>query len=180
MALALKDTLDLAQAIATVATPITILLTLRQLKLGREQIKKQSDNTAVNFVLNAEGQFDGMHEQALTAPIEVIKVAYGPEIDPSWTETDIRSFVYLRRLYGHVSRMVYIVNDTTVDVGMDDEDRKDFILAWERMLMKYVDHPIMLHVHKNAMRFQDYNTHMLALSQRVFGSSASATRGEAE
>lgn len=137
MTLNIKETLEIAQTLAMIVTPITILLTLRQLRLGREQMKKQSDNTAVSFVLNAEGQLDGMQEQTLSAPIEVIKAAYEPEINPSWGETELRAFVYLRRVYGHISRMVYIIHDKTVDIGMDDQDRADFLLAWEKLLLKY-------------------------------------------
>ncbi len=169
MFLSLKDIFDIAEAIASVATPITIMLTIRQLKLTREQVKKQSDSAAVNFVLAAEGQFDGMQQETFGAAAEVIRLAYGTEIDPAWTENELRAFVYLKRLFGHISRMVYIIHDQSIDVGMDNKDRANFLLPWTNELTKYKDHPIMRRIYENAVAHGDYNELMMNYCHKIFG-----------
>jgi len=161
--------LDILQAVGTIATPITVALAIRQLRLGRAQIKQQGDNATVNFVLNSEGQLDGMHEELMQSSAEVIRQAYGPEIDPSWGPDDLRTFVYLRRLYEHVSRMPYIVHDTTIDIGMDSSDRQVYSDLWTRTIRKHDANPVMQRIHRNALKFRDYNEHMLAISRQVVG-----------
>lgn len=172
-----KDVLDTLQAIATIATPLTIVLTIRQLRLGQAQAKQQADNATVSFVLNSEGQFDSMHNELVGASTQVIRLAYGPEIDEVWNDDQLRTFVYLRRLYEHISRMIYIVNDTTIDIGMDARDRRTYAELWKRTIRKHDDNPIMQRIHMNAIRFKDYNERMLAISRDALKSAADKPTG---
>jgi hypothetical protein len=168
MTISLRDALDVAQALGGIVTPVTILLALRQLRLGRQQVQKQSDTAAVNFVLTAEGQFDGMVEAFASASPAVIKQAYFAEIDEHWTDDELRAFVYIRRLFGHISRMVFIIKNPAIDIGFNREDRAKLLDDWENTLRKYEYNPIMRHVYHNAVRFQDYNDYMMDLCKEVF------------
>ena len=168
MTISVHDVVDMAQALGSIVTPITILLALRQLRLGRQQIQKQSDTAAVNFVLTGEGQFDGMVEAFASASPAVIKRAYFAEIDESWTDDELRAFVYIRRLFGHISRMIFIIKNPSIDIGFSDDDRKKLFDDWENTLRKYKDNHIMRRVYDNAVRFQDYNDYMMALCRDVF------------
>lgn len=165
----LQTTLTVVQALAAVSTPIAILMAIRQFRLARVQAKKQSDAAGVNFILQAEGQFDRAMEGLIHAPAAVIRHAYAAEVDPTWTDQEVATFVFLKRLFGQVSRMVFIAHNEAIDLGLSSADRKDLIEDWERTLRKYRDHPIMRRIYENAMRNRDYNAHMLALSQDVFG-----------
>lgn len=168
----LKTVLDFLQAAANIAAAIALIFAVRQIKLNREQLKKQSDNAAVNFVINAEGQFDSMTEALLGATPDLIASVHKEEVDPNWSEVELRSFVYLRRLYSQVSRMVYIVNDKTLDVGMDDNDRMEFLEVWERELRTFQTHPIMRRIHQNAVKHGNFNSHMLSWAAKVFDGAA--------
>ncbi len=169
MTITLKEVLDFAAAIGSIATAIGMLLTFRQLSLGRKQSRQQADNAAVGFVISAEGQLDPLNHTMLSAPPGVIKSVFIAEIDDNWTEDELRTFVYLRGLYVHVSRMVYIIHDKTIDIGMDDIDRADFMAPWEKVLIKYRNHPVMQRIHDNAVKNQDFNSRMLVLSRQIFG-----------
>jgi hypothetical protein len=175
MQFSLQTLLMVAQALASISTPIAILLAIRQFRLVRQQAKKQSDTAAVNFILQAEGQFDRAMEMLINAPPAVIRQAYAPEIDPSWKDEDLAAFIFMKRLFGQVSRMVFIAHNQAIDLGMSQKDREDLIVDWENTLLKYREHPIMRRIFENAMRNQDYNRHMLAICRKIFeGSSRSS------
>lgn len=175
MQFSLQTVLMVAQTLASISTPIAILLAIRQFRLVRQQAKKQSDTAAVNFILQAEGQFDRAMESLINAPPAVIRQAYAPEIDPSWKDEDLAAFMFMKRLFGQVSRMVFIAHNQSIDLGMSQKDRQDLIADWENTLVKYREHPVMRRIFENAMRNQDYNRHMLAMCQKIFADPSSAS-----
>lgn len=169
MEFTLQNTLMVAQTLASISTPIAILLAIRQFRLVRQQAKKQSDTAAVNFILQAEGQFDRAMESLISAPAHITRQAYAPEVDPAWSDAEIATFVFMKRLFGQVSRMVFIAHNSAIDLGLSASDREDLISDWRKTLSKYRDHPIMRRVAENALRNEDYNAHMLTLTRTVFG-----------
>lgn len=171
----LQTVLMVAQTLASISTPIAILLAIRQFRLVRRQAKKQSDTAAVNFILQAEGQFDRAIEALMTAPPHVVRNAYAPEIDPDWPDQDLATFIFMKRLFGQVSRMVFIAHNREIDLGLSEADRADLIADWDRTLRKYRDHPIMRRVYRNAMQNRDYNAHMLRLAEEIFGEAGAPT-----
>jgi hypothetical protein len=110
-------------------------------------------------------------EVLINAPPAVIKQAYAPEIDPSWKGEDLATFTFMKRLFGQVSRMVFIAHNEAIDLGMSQKDREDLIIDWQNTLLKYREHPIMRRIFENAIRNQDYNQHMLALCRKIFEGS---------
>jgi hypothetical protein len=68
-------------------------------------------------VIGAEGQLDGIHDQMLQASPETLRTVFGPEIDPIWSDDELKAFVYYRRLSDYVARMLYSIKDKTIDIG---------------------------------------------------------------
>ena len=178
MTLTLQSVLMVAQTLASISTPIAILLAIRQFRLVRRQAKKQSDTAAVNFVLQAEGQFDRAMEVLINAGPDVIRKAYGAEIDLAWSNADLAAFVFMKRLFGQVSRMVFIAHNQAIDLGLSDKDRADLVMDWANTLRKYRDQPVMRRIVDNAMRYRDYNAHMLELCREIFGEAETAAAPE--
>lgn len=172
MAVSLQTVLTVAQTVASISTPIAIFLAVRQFRLVSRQAKKQSDTAAVNFILQAEGNFDRAMEALINAPPRVVRNAYAPEIDPEWDDQSVATFMFLKRLFGQVSRMVFIAHNTAIDLGLSPKDRQALVDDWANTLKKYRDHPIMQRIVANAMRNGDYNANMLALCRQMFGDSA--------
>jgi hypothetical protein len=157
------------QNTASVVTAFAAAFAFWQVKIAARQLEKQTDKSATEFVLNAEGQFDGMYEALFDQESSVIRLCYEKEVDPSWSDEEIKKFVFLLRYYGHISRMVYLVRDQTLDIGMTADERDELLKPWEARLAIFRDDKIMNKIHSNALNFKNYNERMLDLSVKVFG-----------
>lgn len=95
----LQTVLMVAQTLASISTPIAILLAIRQFRLVRRQAKKQSDTAAVNFILQAEGQFDREIDLGLSEADRADLIA-------DWDRTlrKYRDHPIMRRVYQNAMR----------------------------------------------------------------------------
>jgi len=159
------------QIAANVVAVLTIVFAFWQVRLGVRQLRKQSDKSATEFVLNSEGQFDGMYEALFAQQASVIRLCFPNEVDASWSDEEIKKYVFLLRYYGHISRMVYLAKDRTLDIGMSTRQREELIAPWEAGLRRYANDPVMRRIHINAVRYKNYNEDMLQLSKAVFGNA---------
>lgn len=160
--------LSIIQVVTNVATVVAILFGFWQVRIATIQLRKQNDKSATEFVLNSEGQFDAMYSTLMGQSAAVIRGCFPDEIDSAWSDDDVKKYVFYLRYYGHISRMVYLVRDDTLDIGMTGGDRDKFLAPWEARLAIFRNDPIMRRIHENAVKFRNYNDHMLTLSRRVF------------
>lgn len=162
-------TLSIIQAVSAVITAAAIIFAFWQVRIAARQLRKQNDKSATEFVLDAEGQFDGMYEAALSLNATTIRRIFEDQIDPEWSDEDLKKFVYLLRYFGHISRMAYLLQDSTLDIGMTADERSELLGQWQRGLSIYKGDRVMRRIHENAMRFGNYNRRMLELSRAIFG-----------
>jgi hypothetical protein len=158
----------IVQVVTNVATVVAILFGFWQVRIATIQLRKQNDKSATEFVLNSEGQFDGMYSTLMSQSASVIRCCFPDEVDPVWSDDDLKKYVFYLRYYGHISRMVYLVRDDTLDIGMKRDERDKFLAPWEARLAIFRADPIMRRIHENAVKYKNYNEHMLRLSRRVF------------
>lgn len=163
------EVLAIVQVAANIMAALTIVFMFWQVRIATRQLRKQNDKAATEFVLDAEGQFDGMFEALLGQDAAVIRICYEKEVDPHWTDSEVKKYIFFLRYYGHISRMVYLVRNQALDIGMVPKQRDNLLAPWEARLFIFKDDPIMQRIHRNALKFRNYNDHMLALSTKVFG-----------
>jgi len=161
--------LQMVQTVTGVITALAVFFAYLQVRLTARQLRKQSDKNSIEFVLNAEGQFDGMWEALIGQSATVIRNAVPHELNPKWNDDEVKAFVCLRRRYGHIARMVFLVTDESMDLGMSADKREEFIAPWRADLRLYKDNPIMRHIHEVALKEKTTSERMLSLSKSVFG-----------
>jgi len=161
--------LSVIQAVTNFVTMLTIIFAFWQVRIAARQLRKQNDKSAIEFVLDAEGQFDGMHEALFGQDASVIRQCHSKEVDEKWSDIEVKKFVYYYRYYGHISRMVYLLMDNKLDVGMTHSERKEFLSPWIERLKIFRGDPIMQRIHESGQKYRNYNTHMLELSAQIFG-----------
>jgi hypothetical protein len=164
-----SSVLGLIQAVAGAVTALTVVYYVVQVRQTNAQIRKGRDKTSIEFILDAEGQFDGTWEAIMGEDADVIRKAVPHELLPDWTDDEVKAFVFLRRRYGHIARIVFIVTDTAIDMGMSDEKREVFLAPWRADLMMFKDNPIMCHIHRVATKNKTTTPAMLDLCRSVFG-----------
>jgi hypothetical protein len=167
----MPDISQFIQVTASVITACAAAFAFWQVKIAARQLEKQTDKSAIEFVLNAEGQFDGMYEALFNQEPAVIRLCYEKEVDADWSDEEIKKFVFFLRYYGHISRMIYLARDQTLDIGITADERDEFLRPWEARLAIFRDDKIMNRIHSNALQFKNYNQRMLDLSVKVFGQS---------
>lgn len=166
----LEEYLQVAQLISSILTLLAVIFAFLQVRFSAIQTKRQADKSSIEFVLSSEGQFDGMSQSLLAESPSVIRRIFGEEIDTAWSDDEVKSFVYFHRYYGHISRMIYIIGDKSLEIGMNPKEREVFLQPWRSGLSRYREDKIMRRIHENGKRLGNYNKAMLQLSREVFES----------
>jgi len=132
-------------------------------------LKKFRNARGVDFTLSAEGQIDPLHHMLLREPPDVVRRIFGSKIPDSYSDEDVRAFVFYFNVYSHVSRMYFLLSNKSIDLGLDRKERSDFVEVWVSHLAQFAQDPVMKHVHAMAKRDGDFNAAFLDAADSVLG-----------
>ncbi|HMG43168.1 MAG TPA: hypothetical protein VK611_17690 [Acidimicrobiales bacterium] len=131
-------------------------------------IGKVKDSRAIEFLLNAESNFDPLYQSLIDVSSELTRNIY-----QNWDEVaglsdeDVRAFPFMQTFYSQVARLCSMLDNDGLDLGLRAPARRELLNLWLRSLGAFAGHPAMQAMHESAIRCEDYNKAFMAKAALV-------------
>jgi hypothetical protein len=162
------DFVFLVQTAASLISATGVVVLIIQLRLQHIQLEKQREASAVSFILQVEGQFDGLWEALLSQDASSVRKIWLHEIPEEWDEGDIAALVWMARRFTQIGRVINLLENGVADTGLSEEKRKKYRAPWENSLRLYKSNKYMRFYYEHAKKSGVHNAAMMQLAQRVF------------
>jgi hypothetical protein len=138
--------------IATIQTVVVIagfFYTVRALR-------QANDSRNIDFIIHAEGQIDPMFITLMADSPSAIRGVL-PELIPQGAD-DIhtKKYIYTYFAYRHLSRIIYMLSNNAISLGMSPRQRTEFVEDWINELKKY-DQGILRAIHSYCRQTGEFN-----------------------
>jgi hypothetical protein len=171
-----KTLIDILPTLTGLATVLTLLFLWRQIAVANQQRKLDYDKSGIEFVLSIEGQADGFYGPLFNGPSSVIRSIYSNEIDQSWTDEQLKEYWFCRRLFGHIARMAYLIDENPGEFGMSKSEGERSLNLWlEELRIRIEASPVMRRVAEVAVDQTSWNDHIVRHTRRILKEIASGS-----
>lgn len=148
---------QIVQAVAVIAGFVYTIRTIRQ----------SNDARNTDFVLQAEGQIDPLFSSLMTEDAAVIRMVL-PQLIPNGTlDVEVKTYAYTYFAYRHLSRIVYLLTNDSVSLGMSDKERDALLEDWLNETAKYNQETLRT-IHGFSRTTGEFNDAFIALMDRRF------------
>jgi hypothetical protein len=134
-------------------------------------IEQARDSRNVDFVIDAEGQVDPLFLALLNAPPEVIRKTVPGVVTPDIPDDKIAPYMHIYFAYRHLSRIIYMLQNESVSIGMSKAERRQFIDDWINEIKKY-DQEIVRDLHSRCRLTGEFNNGFTKRMDKLLGFTA--------
>ncbi len=134
-------------------------------------IRQAQDSRNVDFVIQAEGQVDPMFLALLNATPAVIRSTLPGVVPASVPDEKVQPYMYVYFAYRHLSRIIYLLQNDSVSIGMDKEERRQFVNDWINEIKKY-DREILVDLHSRCRLTGEFNEGFTKRMDKFLGYTA--------
>jgi hypothetical protein len=119
-------------------------------------IRHSNDARNVDFVISAEGQIDPLFGSLMTDSPEVVRAVLPALIPVNADAATTKTYAYVYFAYRHLSRIIYMLCNQSVSLGMSDRERDTYIDNWLNEVHKY-DQEILRDIHHYCRTTGEFN-----------------------
>lgn len=133
-------------------------------------IHQSNDARNVDFIIQAEGQVDPLFSTLMTEDAATIRQVLPNLIPPSENDDVVKAYAYTYFAYRHLSRIIYMLNNRAVSLGMPPVERELFLEDWINEVNKY-DQRIMASIHSYGRRTGEFNDGFVAMMDKIYAAA---------
>jgi hypothetical protein len=130
-------------------------------------IQQANDARNVDFIIQAEGQIDPLFTALLTESPSVIRAVLPEFITDDATDADVKSYIYTYFAYRHLSRIIYMLSNDSISLGMSSQQRAEFVEDWINELKKYDQHTV-ASIHAYCRETGEFNDIFISIMDRQY------------
>ena len=161
--------MELTQVIGTWFQNVIILVGFIYTILA---FKKSNDANNVNFIINAEGQVDPLYAALLEEDTPEAVHAILPLVIPQGlSPAETKSWVYTYFAYRHLSRIIYMLSNDGLDLGMKEAQRRSEVDQWLNDMKKF-DQSTVQAIHARCRATGEFNGSFVALMDARYPEAA--------
>lgn len=131
-------------------------------------INRARDVQNVDFVINAEGQVDPLFLALLNATPDVIRKTVPGVVTPDVPDDKVAPYMHVYFAYRHLSRIIYMLQNESVSIGMSKSERLAFIDDWINEIKKY-DQEIVRDLHSRCRLTGEFNDGFTKRMDKLLG-----------
>lgn len=145
---------------------VAALAALRSAKINRRNFDALRQTQARDFFLSTEARINPVRHNLVGADPALIREVYKDYDVDKLSDIECRTFPFMQAVYSHVSTIYYILEHKQLDLGLNDEDRKEILDAWKRYIIGFKNHPAMMRMHTDATKKRrDFNSSFMEMAE---------------
>jgi hypothetical protein len=137
-------------------------------------IRESNDARNVDFIIQAEGQVDPLFVALMSESPDTIRKVLPNLVPPNEDETLIKAYAYTYFAYRHLSRIIYMLSNDAVSLGMSKNERQIVLGTWMSEIRKY-DQNILKSIHSYSRETGEFNETFIAMMDQVYEKSVTET-----
>jgi len=152
--------LAIVGVIQTVAVVGGFLYTIRA-------IRQSSDARNVDFIIQAEGQVDPLFVSLMQEAPDTIRRVLPNLIPPTEDDTSVKAYAYSYFAYRHLSRIIYMLGNQAISLGMSKEERQTVLTSWINEIGKY-DQEVLRSIHAYSRQTGEFNEKFTEMMDEIY------------
>jgi hypothetical protein len=146
---------SLIQMIQTVVVISGFFYTIRALR-------QANDSRNVDFIIQAEGQIDPLFTALMADSPSAIRAVLPELIPRDADDIGTKRYIYTYFAYRHLSRIIYMLSNNAISLGMSGQQRTEFVEDWINELKKY-DQGTVRSIHSYCRTTGEFNDIFLSM-----------------